>query len=168
MAPDRLLLLCMNESLKVYTCVDLDLWLTYVTCWYHFEVLYDTIHPWHHTQKISNTYNTYNTYFQCYCGSNVSPETANLEHRLTCKVASPSPHVKTVTSRVPKNALKSWISQKLKRVEQKFKNHNTTSPELSKEPGYGTIERHGSVVVSTPAYHAADRGSNPARTRRDY
>ena len=28
--------------------------------------------------------------------------------------------------------------------------------------------RRGSVVVSTPAYHAADRGSNPARTRRDY
>ena len=28
-------------------------------------------------------------------------------------------------------------------------------------------ERRGSVVVSTPAYHAADRGSNPARTRRD-
>ena len=27
--------------------------------------------------------------------------------------------------------------------------------------------RRGSVVVSTPAYHAADRGSNPARTRRD-
>ena len=26
----------------------------------------------------------------------------------------------------------------------------------------------GSVVVSTPAYHAADRGSNPASTRRDY
>ena len=24
------------------------------------------------------------------------------------------------------------------------------------------------VVVSTPAYYAADRGSNPARTRRDY
>ena len=23
-------------------------------------------------------------------------------------------------------------------------------------------------MVSTPAYHAADRGSNPARTRRDY
>ena len=31
-----------------------------------------------------------------------------------------------------------------------------------------TRERRGSVVVSTPAYHAADRGSNPARTRRDY
>ena len=30
------------------------------------------------------------------------------------------------------------------------------------------LETHGSVVVSTPAYHAADRGSNPARTRRDY
>ena len=29
-------------------------------------------------------------------------------------------------------------------------------------------ERRGSVVVSTPAYHAADRGSNLARTRRDY
>ena len=29
-------------------------------------------------------------------------------------------------------------------------------------------ERRGSVVVSTPAYHAADWGSNPARTRRDY
>ena len=29
-------------------------------------------------------------------------------------------------------------------------------------------ERRGSVVVSTSAYHAADRGSNPARTRRDY
>ena len=29
-------------------------------------------------------------------------------------------------------------------------------------------KRRGSVVVSTPAYHAADRGSNPARTRRDY
>ena len=26
----------------------------------------------------------------------------------------------------------------------------------------------GSVVVCTPAYHAADRGSNPARTRGDY
>ncbi len=28
---------------SLYTCVDLDLWLTYVTCWYYFEVLYDTI-----------------------------------------------------------------------------------------------------------------------------
>ena len=51
-------------------------------------------HTWQHTCTISNTYNTY---FQCYCGSNISPETANLEHRLTWKVASPSPHVKTVT-----------------------------------------------------------------------
>ena len=31
-----------------------------------------------------------------------------------------------------------------------------------------SFERRGSVVVSTPAYHADDRGSNPARTRRDY
>ena len=31
-----------------------------------------------------------------------------------------------------------------------------------------SLEKRGSVVVSTPAYHAADRGSNPARTRRDY
>ena len=31
-----------------------------------------------------------------------------------------------------------------------------------------SIERRGSVVVSMPAYHAADRGSNHARTRRDY
>ena len=29
------------------------------------------------------------------------------------------------------------------------------------------LERRGSVVVSTPAYHAADRGSNPARTGRN-
>ena len=29
-------------------------------------------------------------------------------------------------------------------------------------------ERRGSVVVSTPTYHGADRGSNPAWTRRDY
>ena len=28
------------------------------------------------------------------------------------------------------------------------------------------LERRGSVVVSTPAYHAADRGSNPARVFR--
>ena len=32
----------------------------------------------------------------------------------------------------------------------------------------GLADRRGSVVVSTPAYHAADRGSNTARTRRDY
>ena len=30
------------------------------------------------------------------------------------------------------------------------------------------VERRGSVVVSMPAYQAADQGSNPARTRRDY
>ena len=34
--------------------------------------------------------------------------------------------------------------------------------------GISWQERRGSVVVSTPAYHAVDRGSNPARTRRDY
>ena len=60
-----------------------------------------------HTLTISNTYNTY---FQCYCGSNISSETANLEHRLTWKVASLSPHrahVKAVTKLLPKNGLKS-------------------------------------------------------------
>ena len=30
------------------------------------------------------------------------------------------------------------------------------------------VSSRGSVVVSTPTYHAADRGSNPARIRRDY
>ena len=35
------------------------------------------------------------------------------------------------------------------------------------DPWIGAVVE-GSVVVSTPAYHAADRGSNPARTRRDY
>ena len=34
--------------------------------------------------------------------------------------------------------------------------------------GHVITERRGSVVVSTPAYHAADRVSNPARARRDY
>ena len=113
------------ESLKVYRYTCVDLWLTYVTCGYYFEVLYDTIHPWHHTWKISNTYNTY---FQCYCGSNISSEMANLEHWLTWKVASLFPqnaHVKSGTKWLPKNALKSWISQKLKMVEQKCKSHNT-------------------------------------------
>ena len=73
----------------------------------------------HHTWTISNTY------FQCYCGSNISLETANLEHRLTWKVASPSPHVEAVTKWVPKNALKSWISHLKWYLEQKCKNHNT-------------------------------------------
>ena len=52
-------------------CINPCLWLTYVTCWYYFEVLYDTIHPWHHSWKISNTYNTFIQ----------RSETANLEHR---------------------------------------------------------------------------------------
>ena len=83
------------------------------------------IHPWHHKWKISNTHNTY---FQCYCGSNIGSEMANLEHRLTWKVASLFPqnaHVKSGTKWLPKNALKSLISQKLKMIEQKCKSHNT-------------------------------------------
>ena len=117
----------MDESLEVYSMYLCWPWpLTYLC--YLSILFWGSI--WHYTSLTSymENFKHLQYIFPVLLWIKYYPETANLEHRLTWKVASLLPnlaHVKSVTKWLPKNALKSWISQKLKMVEQNFKSHNT-------------------------------------------